>query len=347
MTGDRIPRAPHLRDRLLGIFDRKTPPGAEPYMGVLSTASRALDEEDPFIRPRDSCGLPGGLVHLRRDLATVVVPDLHARADFFLSLMLMEDPRGLSTLARLEEESLQVVCVGDGFHAERRAAERWSRAYEEYVDLFDDHANMDEEMKESLGLMEMVMEVKAAFPRVFHFLKGNHENIANEEGGGNHPFRKFSHEGMMVSYYVWKFYGEEFLSLYYAFEKRLPLLAVGRNFLVSHAEPALSYDREAVVEYRSRPDVVEGLTWTDNGSAEEGSVERMLAHFLGDEAAVTGYHFGGHRPVRGLYVTRSEGRYVQIHNPDRWVIARVEPHGDIDLEHDIVEIGVSLCQGDR
>ena len=316
-------------------------------MGILSTASRALDDEDTFIRPRDSCGLPGGLVHLRRDLATVVVPDLHARADFFLSLMLMEDPRGLSTLARLEEESLQVVCVGDGFHAERRAAERWSRAYEEYVDLFDDHAHMDEEMKESLGLMEMVMEVKAAFPRVFHFLKGNHENIANEEGGGNHPFRKFSHEGMMVSYYVWKFYGEEFLSLYYAFEKKLPLLAVGRNFIVSHAEPALFYDREAVVEYRSRPDVVEGLTWTDNGSAEEGSVERMLAHFLGDEAAVKGYHFGGHRPVRGLYVTRSEGRYVQIHNPDRWVIARVEPHGNIDLEHDIVEIGVSLCQGDR
>jgi hypothetical protein len=338
MGADTEPLARRLRSRLVEIVQRDAPPEREGYMSVLSRAIRALEDENPLIRPRDSSGLPGGCLYLSHDIPTIVVPDLHARMDFFLSLMLRKASCGLTTLERLERGSVQVVCVGDGFHAERRAVQRWVDAYGEYMGLFEEHRRMDEEMRESLGVMEMVMEVKARFPCFFHFLKGNHENIANEEGEGNHPFRKFVKEGAMVSSYVWKFYGAEFLSLYYAFEKQLPLLAVGKNFLVSHAEPVMFYEPGAVLEYRSRPDVVEGLTWTDNGSAEDGSVEAMLARYLGGPHLERGYHFGGHRPVGGLYHTRSGGRYVQIHNPDRWVVAEIEADGDIVLEEDVVEI---------
>jgi hypothetical protein len=315
-------------------------------MMILASAIRALEDENPLIRPRDSSGLPGGCLYLRHDLPTIIVPDLHARMDFFLSIMLREDFPGVTTLDRLEQGSVQVVCVGDGFHAERRAIARWFEAYEEYLGLYEEHRCMDEEMRESLGVMEMVMEVKAHFPRFFHFLKGNHENIANEEGEGNHPFRKFVQEGAMVTSYVWKFYGAEFLPLYYAFEKQLPLLALGRNFLVSHAEPVMFYEPWDVLEYRSSPEVVEGLTWTDNGAAEDGSVESMLARYLGPPHSEKGYHFGGHRPVQGLYRTRSAGRYVQIHNPDRWIVADIKADGDIALEEDIVEIPNTLNNKD-
>ena len=162
-------------------------------------------------------------------------------------------------------------------------------------------------MREGLGTMEMVMETKLAFPAHFHFLKGNHENIANEEGEGNFPFRKFALEGAMVEDYLRRFYGEETLGTWARFEKQLPLLAVGSPFLASHAEPRDFYPRDRVVGYRDDPEVVAGLTWTDNDEAEPGSVAGMLEHYLGLEAAAARY-FGGHRPIGGAYGLRADGQ---------------------------------------
>ena len=224
----------------------------------------------------------------------------------------------------MASEKLQIICVGDGVHAEKRAAKRWSMAFKEFEGDYTVHENIDEEMKESLGLMEMVMEVKINYPSNFHFFKGNHENIKNEEGGGNYPFVKFSYEGPMIAYYISKFYGEEFLEQYYQFEKNLPLFAVGKNFLVSHAEPVSFFSREEILEYRRNPDVVEGLTWTADGSADDGSVQKMLEYYIeNEEDRKNSYYFGGHRPVKNLYNPRAEGRYIQIHNPDKFIIAKI------------------------
>jgi hypothetical protein len=197
---------------------------------------------------------------------------------------------------------------------------------------------MDAEMRESLGVMQMVMALKRSYPRHVHFLKGNHENITNEQGEGNYPFLKFANEGLMVRIYMEHFYGSEILEAYAGLEKRFPLLAVGSNFLASHAEPAWFIPREEVIEYRRNPQVVYALTWTDNGEAEPGSVAQMLAHYLGDGAADGAFHFGGHRPVRGGYNLRSEDRYVQIHDPDRFVVAVLQAGGPIDLDRDIREL---------
>jgi len=239
-------------------------------------------------------------------------------------------------LERLEAGELQVLCLGDGMHAEARAARRWKAAQREFLDGYRRHAHMDEEMRESLGLMQMVMECKAALPRLFHFLKGNHENIANEEGEGNHPFVKFALEGFMVAEYMRLFYGEEVLAGHYEFEKLLPLLAAGTGFLASHAEPARFFSCEQVVGSRGDPEVVLGLPWTGDGEAEEGSVGRMLEHYLGPVAGT--FYFGGHRPVRGFNL-RADGRYVQIHDPERWVLALLPADGGIDPARDILDIG--------
>ena len=317
------------------IAFRPEPPEPAVLASAARRAGEALAAEPPDRRPPDAEGRPGGLLQLDPGLPTIVVPDLHARLDFLFSLL----TRGLAgeapVLEQLAAGELQVLCLGDGMHAEARAAARWERALREFSGGFRRHAAMDEEMRESLGLMEMVMELKAAFPERFHFLKGNHENIANEEGGGNHPFAKFALEGELVTDYMRRFYGEEVLDAHYRFEKELPLLAVGRGFLASHAEPARPFQPEEVVAYRERSDVVYGLTWTANGRAAAGSVERMLEHYLG--CPQTCYYFGGHRPVSGLY--RLTGRYVQLHDPERWVIARVPAAGEIELDRDILDIG--------
>jgi hypothetical protein len=320
-----------LERELLDIFGRKGGIDAEAYAGTLREATSVLAKEDPARRPYDSSDRPGGLVLLRRDASTIIVPDLHARMDFLLAVL-------LPNLERMRRGELQVVCVGDGFHSEERGRERWKEALEEYKGGFRRRTSMDAEMAESLGVMEMAMRAKIRFPGLFHFLKGNHENVTNERGEGNYPFAKYAMEGPMVTAYVKAFLGEDFLSLYSSFEKSLPLLAAGRNFLVSHAEPGDFFDRERIVEYRSHPEVIEGLTWTDNDASVEGSVAMMLANFLDEEELAGAYYFGGHRPVQGLFNLRAEGRYVQIHNPRKRVVASIEAGRKIELERDIVEL---------
>ena len=235
----------------------------------------------------------------------------------------------------MSEGRLQILCLGDGFHAEGRAIARWQAALDEFKGGYRKHSHIDEEMRESLGVMQMVMALKGAFPNHFHFLKGNHENIANEQGGGNYPFLKFANEGLMVRIYMEHFYGEQLLNTYAEMEKSFALLAVGGTFLASHAEPAWFIPTDEVISYRRLPQVVYGLTWTDNGEAEEESVQRMLEHYLGSEVAGSAYHFGGHRPVHGGYNLRSGGRYVQIHDPQRYSVAVLPPDRPVDLERDI------------
>lgn len=236
-------------------------------------------------------------------------------------------------LTLLHTGEAQLVCVGDYVHAEHRAHGRWLEAFEEFSGGYDKHAAMDEEMRESLGTVEVLLELKRALPDGVHLLKGNHENIKNEEGDGNLPFGKFAYEGAMVAAYMEQFYGDEVLDAFARVEHLFPLLAVGPHFLISHAEPQAFYSRRDVIEYRQKPEVTFGLTWTPNDGAEEGSVERMLSHYLGTTDAL---HFGGHRPVRGAYALRAGGRYVQLHNPDAQIIAVLAPDRDIDLARDII-----------
>ena len=320
------------------IARRTDLPEGEAYLSLLGELSSILTNENPEYRPRDEKNRPGGLIRLRR-LPTLIIPDLHGRREFLLRVLGFippDSPGGATVYEQLNAGDIQVVCVGDGFHAEARAADRWQKAFREFTGKYARHTAMDEEMTESLGLMEMVMRLKLAFPGFFHFLKGNHENISNEEGRGNHPFRKFSFEGEMVKDWVLKFYGRDFLETYAEFEHELPLLAADGNFMVSHAEPERFFTREEIIRYREYDDVVLGLTWTPDDGAGEGSVVQMIRAYCSEpEHAV---YFGGHRPVRGLYNLRAENRYIQLHNPDAMIISLVDPEKIFDPERDILKL---------
>jgi hypothetical protein len=324
-----------LVEKLRAIYNRRDPPEREEYLDLLLAVLEVLGTETEAIRPADQDGRPGGLVLLHRELPTIVVPDLHGRMDLIISVLGYEAEKGRTAMDLLADGRLQIVCLGDGVHAEGRAVRRWRAALAEFEEEYRVHESMDEEMRESLGVMGMVMEVKRCFPDRFHFLKGNHENITNEMGGGNMPFRKYALEGLMTLDYMRRFYGEEILKAYALFERELPLLAVGSGFLLSHGEPRSFYERQRLIAYRRSPEVVEGLTWTDNDEAEPGSVQRMLAHYLGGEGETNGYYFTGHRPVSGGYRLRAAGRLVQIHDPERFVIAHLPDSGGIDPQRDV------------
>jgi hypothetical protein len=299
-----------------------------------------LRSESPSLRPRDGKGRPGGLVLLPK-LPTILVPDIHARPAF-LSRLFAWTPPGLkeSVASLLSRGELNLVCVGDVFHSEwGRARDRWIEAYSEYASGWVSRRAMDEEMALSLGAARIVLEAKRTFPRYFHYLKGNHDNIADEEGGGDHSFMKFVAEGEMVASWFYLSYGEKLLRRYRELELSLPLLARGDRFVASHGEPAFALGIEDILEYRSRPDVVEALIWTPNDAAEELSVEKSIEALFGAGKAEGVLWFAGHRPVNGRFALRAGGRFVQFHNPGKYQIVYLLPDRDPDPKRDIYDIG--------
>lgn len=324
--------------QLIEIAQRGGLPEREAYTSLIKQTTEVLQNEDPLYRPRDERNRPGGMLRLNHQ-PTIIIPDLHARPWFLLQVLAYrpgEQPDSTTVFELLSQGDLQMICVGDGFHGESRAAQRWKKAFKEFTGKYHRHSAMDEEMRESLSLMEIVMQLKIMRPDSFHFLKGNHENILNEEGRGNHPFRKFAFEGEMVKEWVLKFYGEEFISAFAEMEHEFPLLAVDGTFMVSHAEPQRYFTHEEVIRYREYDDVVLGLTWTPNDGAEEGSVNRMIADYCShpDEAR----YFGGHRPVQGTYNLRADDKYVQLHNPGTYSFALLQPGIPPDPQQDILVI---------
>ena len=75
------------------------------------------------------------------------------------------------------------------------------------------------------------------------------------------------------------------------------------------------------------------FTWTDNGESEEGTVDSYLKEYFPDlpEAKI----YGGHRPVRDIYSLRAGGRYVQIHNPDRYAAVFLKTISDYNNNYGV------------
>ncbi len=324
-----------LMKTLERMANLKTIPPREILDDLLDTVTPLLNSENPLVRPLDREGLSGGMLILRQDIPTLIIPDLHGRRDFMMDFLNWNYGSG-PVLEGLLKDELQIVCVGDGFHTEKRGAQRWQEAFQEYALAFKRHRHMDREMADSMGVMVMVMLLKRSFPDNFHFLKGNHENIKNENNLSDRSFGKYAYEGAMVREWVEIFLGQDFLNDWSDFENALPIFVQGDRFLISHAEPLRFHSREEIIEYRSDRTITFDLSWTGNDQSEPGTVEAMLNAFL--PGVVNSYYFGGHRPVQNLYLTRAGGRYVQIHNPEREIVALVKPDEEIDLDMIIKDI---------
>ena len=327
-------------ERAFELAEARALPARRELAAAVEAAAAVLEAEDPSLRPRDSSGRPGGLL-LLPELPTILVPDLHARPAFLASVFGWRPPGMKGSLASLlQSREASLVCLGDLFHSESGGArDRWMRAFREYRSAWVTRAAMDEEMVRALAVARIVLEAKAAFPGNFHCLKGNHDNITDEEGRGDHSFYKFAAEGEMVASWFRATYGTHLQGRYREFELGLPLLALGKRFAASHAEPAFTLTREDVVECRSRPDVVEALIWTPNDEAMPGSVARSLNELFGEGGTEGVLWFAGHRPVAGRFGLRAGGRFVQFHEPGSRRVAFLEPGRDPDPGRDILDIG--------
>ncbi len=315
------------------------PQSATIFARRLEAAIDALASLPPERRPRGPGNLPGGIVDLDPALPTLVLPDVHARSRLLLGALRASPPGLGATIGQaLEAGKASLVVLGDILHTETAdAPRRWALAYREYAAGFETRKAMDAEMAMALRALRLVLELTVAFPGRFVCLKGNHDNAANRNADGDLPFCKFADEGAMTAAWFLRYGGIDFLKRLVAYERLLPLVARGGAFCASHAEPAFALDADDLLAYRSRPDVVRALIWTDNGQAEAGSVPRSLVSLLGRRAPGAVW-IGGHRHVERRYALRQEGRFVQIHDIARLQGAWLRPGSTFDPERDLVPL---------
>ncbi|MCQ2576589.1 MAG: metallophosphoesterase [Treponema sp.] len=322
-------------------------PSYETLYETASKASDLLEKEITAYRPAADNGKAGSLLEFG-SLPVIVVPDIHARKEFLTNILKFSLPKDFTQTSRkftveqaMKQNKLLVICVGDGIHNELNK-ERWLKIQSEFEDLNFEGSAMKEEMSESLQTLQKLMELKIKYPENFHFLKGNHENILNENTGGDFAFLKFADEGLMVRTFISNYYGDDILYLISCYEKALPLLAYGSNYVVSHAEPVCPYTRDLLINARMYDIVVNGLIWTKNEDvpAGENTAEVMMEHLLKKDKIKEAVHFTGHRPVSGDYALRQKGKIIQLHNPRRQNIALVYADRIFDPETMIVSVEV-------
>lgn len=335
----------NIRALLQSYLDSPELPSHDALLSLLEGGIAVLEGENSDYRPMATDKNAGGLLNFSssqfNSLPIIIVPDLHGRGKFILDIMDFK-LGGRSVLELLEAGEIIVLCVGDIFHSENRGRARWKQAYLDFMNGNLVNESLTAEMRENLSLLEMVLSLKSAFASHFHILKGNHENILNEDmrqKHGNVPFCKFCDEGNMVRDFLQHAYDDLILHEIYCFENSLPICAAFKNCVVSHAEPATFFSREQIINYHADRSIVTfALTWTANDAADSGTVEHLFNELLPEPSRKSAWYFSGHRPVLGKYALRQNGRLVQIHNPEIEQVAVLLPGRKFDPERDIIDI---------
>lgn len=322
-------------------------PSHDSIFELCNSVSTILENEKEEYRPKATTGISGSLLDFRKkNLPTIVVPDIHARPDFLLHIIQFTLPKGFipktkkeyTVFQALSKGYIRLVCVGDALHTEYGTKDRWIAAMEEFNNSIYTGPSISAEMLEGMKTICALMKLKLFFPKYFHFLKGNHENIMNQTANGDFAFRKFANEGYMVREFIHEFYGDDILYLMGCVEDSLPLMAVTGNCIVTHAEPKTEYTCEQIINARQYPEVVSGLTWTANDEAETGSVEKLIGNICGEVVIHKYVHLGGHRPVKDNYALRQNGMFIQIHNPTKENICLVHKTRKFDPDLDIINV---------
>jgi len=194
----------------------------ERYVGAFRRARAVLER-----RP--------GLVQLRQDLPTVVIPDLHGRRDYLDAVLKTRDPATHRTYRELlRRGKVQVVCLGDVMHTEVRGI-LWRRGMPE--------AAMRKEMAESLGTLRRIAELKAAHPENFHLLRGNHDDVGPAcEGPGCGLPRQIA----QTRQYLGDAFGHSMVNELARLFAALPTAAAGKGFVASHSGPMFAVSKRQV-----------------------------------------------------------------------------------------------------
>jgi hypothetical protein len=265
----------------------------------------------------------GGLVRLKPDLPTVVIPDLHGRRDYLDAVLATRDPgTGRSYLQMLQQGRVQVLCLGDVMHTEKRGT-HWRRGMPEPV--------MRAEMAESLGTLKRIADLKAAHPEHFHLLRGNHDDVGPASGDGQ-LVRCLPRQIALTRQFLGGRFGGEWVGELACFFSALPVAAKGSGFVASHAAPMVPVskrqverndDRAAASLARVRVPAFRQLrARAPLGDSRAGTL-RQVARALGADPE-RDYYVHGHIWARPMAI---RGNEVFFGHPQDRTFLRLDPNG--------------------
>ena len=218
----------------------------------LDKVSEILQNEPESIRPKDKNGQPGGLIELKKDIPTILIPDLHGKREILLKLLNDQDENGITNLEKIIKGKIQMVFLGDVVHTEpaKDQEENQKKAQNEFIQYgkFISSA-MDKEIATSFGTVEMIMKLKELAPGNIHYLRGDHE-IQNESYGFAVGKSNILQSSLVKNYFQQK-YGNDFLQKYDKFEELLPFIAVGDKFFASHTIPEVPFSKEEIINFHT------------------------------------------------------------------------------------------------
>ena len=333
------------------ILTSRTLFGHDEIFSIAEKMCDALDNEDVSYRLTAQNSKPGSLLDFHNiDIPVVVIPDLHARPYFLNNILNYILPQNfifgmkeISVFEALQKNLINLVFLGDALHTERTTKERWFKIEDEFDNEVFDGENMKAEMNEGLSLLMGLYYLKISFPKNFHFLKGNHENILNINSDIDYSFRKYADEGQMVKNFMQTYYGDDILYLISLVENNLPFVYFGKYCVISHAEPKFAFTKNQLINARFEKSVARYLIWTDNGEAKNNSAKETIENLFGDEEETSLFkenciYLAGHRCIRGKYNALQNGKFIQIHNPLNQNIALVYNNRKFNPETDIKNV---------
>lgn len=339
-----------LEKELLRIANLERIDSPERLEAVLKEATEVLQNEGEEIRPQDERGKPGGLVELRKDIPTLALHDIHGDRQYLLKSLFERDGNGRNNLEKMMAGELQIVSLGNGLHTEKskNAEERWREIGKEARNNFSPSPYMDAEMADSFGVMEMVMILKTAAPNSFHYVRGNHDNITEIR------LRKFHAPlNILVNQYLSVKYTPDFAERYHEFEESLPIAAVGRNLVLSHAEPMEEYSQDQIINIKSYPHLLEKMTWTRDFETEtfsettsDDATIKTLRNLLPEAEAENAVWLGGHTYIKkpgADFETGINERFIRFYNLSKMNVALINPDHPFNPEkdiHDVSNVGI-------
>lgn len=240
----------------------------EEALADLVQINRILEKEP--LRPKNSKGMPGGVVSLPKKMIPIVLGDLHAQVENLLSILSHNE-----FLEMMGDGKAAMVILGDAVHSE-----------------------MDgqmEEMESSLLIMDLIFRLKLWFPQQVFYVRGNHDSFSEEIGKDGIP------QGLLWEKALKSIRGDDYKQAMGRFYELLPYIALSEDYVACHAAPPKSkVSMDMLVDVHSYPSLMEELTcnrlYRPNRPAgyTKGDVKRFRNSLnLGPNAEL----FVGHTPL--------------------------------------------------
>lgn len=213
-----------LQQILGGRIDLLPP---ERALSVLGDVNRLL--RDDFHRPHNTLGMPGGLVVLPPEVTPIILGDLHGQVDNLLTVLSRN-----AFLEALEAGTAALVILGDAVHSEVDGQLR--------------------EMDSSLLLMDLILQLKLAFPRQVFYVRGNHDSFSEDIAKDGIP------QGLLWAKALSDRRGSAYFKAMGEFYRQLPYVVVSTDFVACHAAaPKTETSREALINIHRHTSLIPEL----------------------------------------------------------------------------------------